>query len=379
VFTYQKSNRYFAQIADGLTGLASQELAGLGAMDVKPAFRGLYFNATAESLYRINLNTSLCTRITAPLLVFDCHSTNYLQQTAAKIPWESLLSEEQTFAITATVANSKINHSQYAALCLKDVIVDYFRARSGNRPSIDKRNPDVWFDLHIDRNKATISLDTSGGSLHRRGYRTEAVAAPMQETLAAAIIKFSNWDGERPLVDPMCGSGTLLGEALIHYCRIPANSQRPRFGFMTLPDFAPDVWARVKTEGERQTRPLLPGLIMGSDLNPEAVATARANLSALAHGAAIPIKTKGFQAIDAIHNSTIVCNPPYGVRMQRPGEALRLLDEFGSFLKHRCTGSTAYLYLGKRELLKSVGLRPSWKKPLSNGGLDGVLAKYELY
>lgn len=379
MFTYQKTNRYFAQTADGLTELASQELAGLGAEDIKQAFRGLYFNATAESLYRINLFTSLCTRITAPLLVFDCHSTNYLQQTASKIPWETLLNEEQTFAITATLSNSKITHSQYAALCLKDVIADYFRDRTGKRPSIDKRTPDVWFDLHIDRNKATISLDTSGGSLHRRGYRSEAVAAPMQETLAAAIIKFSDWNGERPLIDPMCGSGTLLGEALIHYCRIPAASQRTRFGFMALPDYEAHTWDKVKTAADAQIRPITPGLIQGSDINHEAAATARANLSALPHGAAIPIKAKGFQTIDAIHNATIVCNPPYGVRMQKPGEAMQLLDEFGSFLKHRCTGSTAYLYLGKRELLKSVGLRPSWKKPLSTGGLDGVLAKYELY
>ncbi len=379
MFAYQKTNRYFAQTADGVTDLASQELSTLGADDIRPAFRGLYFNADHATLYRINLHSSLCTRITAPLILFDCHSTNYLQQTAAKIPWHLLLNEDQTFAITATVVNSKINHSQYAALCLKDVIVDYFRDRSGKRPSIDRRTPDLWLDLHIDKNKATISIDTSGGSLHRRGYRTEAVEAPMQETLAAAIIKLSEWDGDRPLIDPMCGSGTLLGEALLHYCRIPAAFQRPRFGFMALPDFDSNLWDEIKAEAEARTRPLAPGLISGSDLSAQAVATARANLSALPNGSAIQISTQPFQKITAIENSTIVCNPPYGVRLQNKQQAAQLLEEFGTFLKHRCTGSTAYIYLGKRELLKSVGLRPNWKKPLKSGGLDGVLAKYEMY
>jgi putative N6-adenine-specific DNA methylase len=379
LFAYQKTNRYFAQTADGFTDLATLELSSLGAEEIKPAFRGLYFNASPKALYRINLETTLCTRITAPMILFDCHSTNYLQQTAAKIPWHLLLNEEQTFAITATVANSKINHSQYAALCLKDVIVDYFRERSGKRPSIDRRTPDLWLDLHIERNKATISIDTSGGSLHRRGYRTEAMEAPMQETVAAAIIKLSGWDGDQPLIDPMCGSGTLLGEALLHYCRIPAAYQRERFGFMALPDFDASLWEEVQAEAKSRMRSLPPGLISGSDLSAQAVATARSNLTTLPHGEAIQITTRPFQEIPAIHDSTIVCNPPYGIRLRGKDQAAHLLDEFGSFLKHRCTGSTAYLYLGKRELLKAVGLRPSWKKPLKTGGLDGVLAKYEMY
>jgi len=379
LFAYQKTSRYFAQTADGVTDLASLELSALGAKEITPAFRGLYFNADHETLYRINLASSLCTRITAPLLLFDCHSTNYLQQTAAKIPWHLLLNEDQTFAITATVVNSAINHSQYAALCLKDVIVDYFRDRCGKRPSIDRRTPDLWIDLHIDKNKATISIDTSGGSLHRRGYRTESMEAPMQETLAAAIIKASEWDGDQPLIDPMCGSGTLLGEALLHYCRIPAAFQRQRFGFMALPDFDPELWEKVLDNAQAQVRLLPPGLISGSDISSQAIATARANLDGLPYGTEIQLGTQPFQKIAKIENAIIVCNPPYGIRLKSKDQAADLLEEFGTFLKHRCTGSTAYLYLGKRELLKSVGLRPRWKKPLKSGGLDGVLAKYELY
>ncbi len=379
MFAYQKTNRYFAQTADGVTEIASQELSALGAEDTMPAFRGLYFNADHETLYRINLASSLCSRITAPLLLFDCHSTNYLQQTAAKIPWHLLLNEDQTFAITATVVNSTINHSQYAALCLKDVIVDYFRDRTGKRPSIDRRTPDLWLDLHIDKNKATISIDTSGGSLHRRGYRTESVEAPMQETLAATIIKLSEWNGDQPLIDPMCGSGTLLGEALLHYCRIPAAFQRQRFGFMALPDFDPELWEKVQDTAQAQVRALPPGLVSGSDISTQAISTARVNLDGLPYGKEIQLSTLPFQELTTIHNATIVCNPPYGIRLKNNEQAANLLEEFGNFLKRRCTGSTAYLYLGKRELLKAVGLHPRWKKPLKSGGLDGVLAKYELY
>ncbi len=379
MFTYQKTNRYFALTADGVAELAVIELSELGATEVRPAFRGVYFNASPQALYRINLETRLCTRVIAPLLSFDCHSDRYLKQTAAKLPWHLLLNETQTFAVRATVANSRITHSQYAALCLKDAVADYFLARVGRRPSVDRRDPDLWLDLHLERNQATIGLDTSGGSLHRRGYRVETVAAPMQETLAAAIIRLTGWDGERPLVDPMCGSGTLLAEAMLGYCRIPAAGQRSRFGFMHLPDFDPQLWSKVFAAAESGIRPLPAGLISGSDLSSEAVAAARCNLNTLPQGAAIQITAAPFQDLAGIVDSVIVCNPPYGVRLKDAEQARRLLDEFGSFLKHRCLGSTAYLYLGERELLKSVGLRPSWKRPLKNGGLDGVLAKYELY
>lgn len=201
----------------------------------------------------------------------------------------------------------------------------------------------------------------------------------MQETLAAAIIKLSEWNGDQPLIDPMCGSGTLLGEALLHYCRIPAAFQRQRFGFMALPEFDPELWERVLDEAESQVKALPPGLINGSDIDAKAIGIARSNLDGLPNGSAIQLTSQPFQKISAINNSTIICNPPYGIRLKNKENAAALLEEFGNFLKHRCTGSTAYLYLGKRELLKSVGLRPSWKKPLKSGGLDGVLAKYELY
>ena len=378
-FVYQKNNSYFAQVAENVEPLAERELAGLGATQINPVYRGVYFTAAPEALYRIVYQTRLCTRVLAPLLHFDCHSTKYLYKTALTIPWVELFDREQTFVITATVSDSLITHSQYAALCLKDAIVDQFQEKFGARPNVDKRNPDLVFNLHIHKNTAVISLDASGASLHRRGYRQEAVEAPMQESLAATIIALTEWDGGRRLIDPLCGSGTLLCEALMRYCRIPAAYLRKSFGFMRFPDYDAEVWHQVKEEADAQIRALPDGLLLGSDVAKPAVKAARINLGQLPYGKDVAVRSGRFQDLEPISDAVIVANPPYGVRLGAQAEAAALVGELGSFLKHKCTGSTAYLYFGDRELVKKIGLKPAWKKPLNNGGLDGVLAKYEMY
>jgi len=379
MYTYQKTNRYFGQIGHGLEELGCNELEQLGARDAIASHHGVYFSAGQEELYRIVYCSRLFTRILAPLITFDCHSTKYLYKTARGIDWPGLFAVDRTLAVDANVANSKITHSQYAALCLKDAIVDSFRDACGNRPSIDTHWPDVRLNLYIENNKATLSMDVSGGSLHRRGYRQESVEAPMQETVAAAIINLSEWQGETPLFDPMCGSGTLLAEAHMHYCRIPAAGLRSHFGFSLLPDFDDSIWQQIQRNEEKKIRTLPEGLINGSDISKPAVAAARKNLLTLPHSANIKLQVRTFQDITAIENATIICNPPYGIRAQADTDMARFMGTFGSFLKHRCKGTTAYLYFGDTELIKRIGLRPTWKKPLRNGGLDGRLVKYELY
>ena len=173
----------------------------------------------------------------APITAFPCHATDYLYRKAKAIAWKDFFGVHHTLAVFANLSNSKLRHSQYAALCLKDAIVDYFREDCGRRPNVGGIDPDVWINLFIENNHAVISIDTSGGSLHRRGYREEGVEAPMQETVAAAVMRWTGWDGAQPLFDPMCGSGTLLSEALMHYCRIPAGRLRQKFGFERLPDY----------------------------------------------------------------------------------------------------------------------------------------------
>jgi len=379
MFTYQKNGRYFAQIAEGLEDLGKKELQSLGARDVKPVYRGFYFSADKLTLYRLNYCSRLLSRILAPLIRFDCHSDKYLYKTACKIDWHSLIDLKNTFAVKANVSHSKITHSQYASLRLKDAIVDVFRKKTGTRPNVDTKEPDILFNLHIQNNKATIYLDTSGGSLHRRGYRLESITAPMQEIVAAAIIRLSGWDGTKPLVDPMCGSGTLLCEAMMHYCRIPAGYLRKKFGFESLPDFDAKTWVSVKQKEDSSIRNLPLGLISGSDKSAEAIAAAKANAKCFAQGANIALSLKSIQDIRSLKNSDIVCNPPYGMRLDTDENIKVFMKQLGDFLKQRCKGSDAYLYFGNRELIKSIGLKPTWKKILISGGLDGRLVKYGLY
>jgi putative N6-adenine-specific DNA methylase len=376
---YQRSNRFFAQVSEEMEALGVEELAGLKVRDIRPAYRGIYFKADKAALYAINYTSRYLTRVLAPLVMFHCHATPYLYRKARRLNWSELFSPEQAFAVFATVAQSRITHSRYAALCLKDAIVDYFQQSSGRRPRVDTKEPDVWINLHIEHNLATISLDTSRGSLHRRGYRQVTVEAPMQETVAAAIIQKTGWDGSRPIYDPMCGSGTLLNEALISYCRIPAGILRPRFGFEFLPDFDRNLWLTLKRKADEAIRSPSEGLISGSDLCAKSVDAARKNASCLPHGNRIEMKVLAFENIEGLQNVTIVTNPPYGVRLGTKESARNLYRSLGDFLKQRCRGSTAYIYFGDRTLIPEIGLKPAWKKPLKNGALDGRLVKFEVY
>jgi putative N6-adenine-specific DNA methylase len=379
VFQYQDNGRYFAQTANGLEELAAEELRTLGATDVQTAYRGLHFSAQPGVMYRINYRTQLVSRVLAPLARFGCHDTDYLYQRTRNIDWSQFLHPDQTFAVFANVSGSNIRHSQYAALRIKDAVVDRFRAETGRRPSIDTREPHLWINLHLANNVATLSVDTSGGSLHRRGYRRESVEAPMQETVAAAVLELAGWDGTRPLHDPMCGSGTLLCEALIKAAAIPAGYLRQRFGFMQLPDFDLVQWKQEKRAADGAMVPGAASLISGSDSDGKAVAASRLNLAALPQGLDAKMWRADFRDLPGLPDKTIVCNPPYGLRLKKGEDLAAFYADLGDFLKQRCAGAEAYIYFGKRELIKSVGLRPTWKKELANGGLDGRLVKYELY
>jgi putative N6-adenine-specific DNA methylase len=379
MYDYQKNNRYFAQIAEDIKELGTQELAELGAGKITPAYRGIYFSADMETLYRITYSVRLFSRILAPLVSFTCSSTDQLYKKARQVSWTDFLDVKDTFAVFGNVSDSTITHSHYASLLLKDGIVDSFRDCFGKRPNVDAKNPDVWFNIYIRNDRASISLDLSGGSLHRRGFRPDAVSAPMQETVASAIIRYTEWDGSVPLYDPMFGSGTLLTEALLHYCRIPSGILREQFGFEFLPDYKKKIWANVVESAGRNIRELPAGVIAGSDLSPDAVAIARSNIKKLRYGERIKLKALDFRKIKDLEPCIVVANPPYGIRMGDSQDLNILYKELGDFLKQKCKGSTAYIYFGERELIKKIGLKPAWKKPLKSGGLDGRLVKYEMY
>jgi putative N6-adenine-specific DNA methylase len=380
MFQYQKTGTYFAQIADGFEELARKELAALGATQIKSAFRGLHFRTDAAGLYGINYQSRLVSRVLAPLISFKCEDRTALYQAAKSVDWGALFTIRQTFGIFSNVSgNEKLRHSKFAALCVKDAIADRFRDASGERPDVDKTDPDVWIHLLVSRKHAVISLDTSGGSLHKRGYRKESVAAPMKETLAAAMVLLSGWQGDRPLYDPMCGSGTLLCEAMMIAGRVPAGYLRAGFGFMNLPDFDAAVWRKVKSRADAAIRPVAKGMVSGSDIAHRAVQAARINCQSLPGGEAMKIQCQDYAQIDGLENAVILCNPPYGIRLNSHQDLGEFYKALGDFLKRRCKGSQAYLYFGNREMIKNIGLKPTWKKPLRNAGLDGRVVKYELY
>ncbi len=378
-FDYQKSGRYFAQVPGQSEEICETELIELGASNAQRVYRGIYFDADAQTLYKINYTSRLISRVLAPLIHYPCYGTDDLSKIAKKVEWEKFFNVDQTFAITSSVSNSKIKNSLYAAQCLKDGIADHFRSKFGKRPSVDVSTPDVRFHLFIEREKAVVSLDASGESLHKRGYRLKAGAAPMQETVAAAIIKLSGWNGENPLRDLMCGSGTILCEALMHYCRVPAQYLRTNFGFMHMPDFDQQLWQKVKSEADALIRPLPKGLISGSDKAPDAIELSKENLSRLPFHESVELKCTSFQRSGKFENGTIITNPPYGIRLGKSEETKKLYKEFGDYLKSNCNGTSAFIYTGDPALRKSIGLRTSQRIPLVNGKLNGVLLRIDSY
>lgn len=380
MFDYQKNGRYFLQIAEGFEDIAAAELTALGARDIVPVRRGMHFGADPETLYGINYRARLATRVLAPLAVFNCSGRDDLYRGGRAVNWSGLFSVSETFSIVANVSgNDGLRHSQFAAMCLKDAIADAFRSRCGARPSVDRSAPDVWLNLHIQGRQAVISLDTSGGSLHRRGYRTQSVAAPMQETLAAAMVALSGWRGERPLADPMCGSGTLLCEALMAYCRIPAGYLKQGFGCRHLPDFDEGLWQRMKQSADGAIRPLPSGLISGGDRDAAAVAAAAANCSRLPGGADIRLSRRDCFDRNGFPDHLILTNPPYGVRLDGAGDLGAFYRRFGDFLKRRCPGASAVLFFGDKEMIKRIGLRPTWKKAMKNAALDGRVGRFDMF
>ncbi len=365
---YQQFHTWFGLVAGGMEYLAVFELEELGAHDIRQQQRGVLFKADMGTMYRIVYHTRLMTRVLGTISTFSCHDTDYLYKKALTMDWREFIGPDQSFMILHHAANSNIQHSQFAALRLKDAIVDQLRERYPERPSIDRDNPDVTLHLAIHNNRATISIDCAGFSLNKRGYRTQNVQAPMRETLAAALVRLSGWDGKHTFYDPFCGGGTILAEALMHYCRIPASYLNDRFGFMQLPDYDPALWEKVKAEVN--IRELPEGLISGSDVDPRAIEACRQNFSRLPFGDRIGLKQIDFRDMKSLPGVTIVTNPPYGVRLKK-ADTEQLYKDFGQYIRKSCPGGNIHVFSSDQELLKCMNLRPRWKKQINNGGLEG--------
>ncbi len=369
----------FATVPLGAEELAAAELLSIGASDINASRGGVSFKGDRNILYRSLLRLRTVSRVLLQVASFPASSPQELYDGVRTIPWPDMLTPDMTLAVDCTLRDSAITHSHFAALKTKDAIVDSIRDVKGSRPGIDTRAPDLRVNLHIAKNLATVSLDASGDPLDRRGWRLDRNAAPLRETLAAAIMFHTGWDGTVPLLDPMCGSGTLLVEGVSMALGQPAGAGRD-FGVMKWMDFDRTAWTRIVKEEKGKTLENLSVPVLGFDNDPKAIVACRENARRAGLAYNISFDRKPFEdAEPSGHQGVLVMNPPYGVRMGDRSSLERLYRKTGEVFKRRFTGWTAYLLAGDLELAKLVGLKPSRRYVLFNGPIECRLLKYELY
>jgi putative N6-adenine-specific DNA methylase len=374
---------YFATVARGLEPIAAQELERFGATDVRPDFTGVHFVGDRSLLYRVNLWARTIFRVLLTLREFPCPDADRLYEEVQKISWEQYLKPHNTLAVNATGGNRQLNHTHFTALQVKNAIVDQQRRQFGQRSSVDTENPDLLINVHIHQNRCILSLDSSGASLHRRGYRPAMGLAPLKETLAAALLDMAEWEPSLPFLDPLCGSGTLPLEASLKALNIAPGLFRQQFAFEKWWDFDETLWNQLLKEAENSELPELKAPIIGCDRDLDILNQARIN----AEQCGVADKVKFIQndlsllsLLDApADHGVIICNPPYGERL---GDATELGDFYkllGDVFKQSFKGWTAFVLTGNKELAKRVGLKASRRIPVYNGSIPCTLLKYELY
>lgn len=362
----------------GFEETLAKELQILGAMHVKPGVRMVSFQGDKGFMYKANLALRTALKILKPIHQFAVYNEANLYKGIQGIDWSEYINENQSFVIDATVFSDNFNNSLFVALKSKDAIVDQFRDKTGKRPDIDKDHPDLRINVHIQKDLCTVSLDSSGASLHHRGYRTATNIAPINEVLAAGMLLMSGWDGRSDFLDPMCGSGTILTEAAMIACNIPANINRKEFAFERWKDWDADLYEKIEDSLMKKVREFHYN-IKGYDKAPSAVAKAKENVRNANLDDYISIEEQNFfdTQKDTEGPLHMVFNPPYGERLDIHLE--RFYREIGDTLKQGYPGTEAWFITGNVEALKFVGLRPSRKIKLFNGKLESRLVKYELY
>jgi putative N6-adenine-specific DNA methylase len=374
-------NQYFATVARGLEALAAQELEQLGAHAVTPGFCGVAFEGDRSLLYRINLWARLPFRILIKLKEFACEDAEDLYRGIQAIDWSNYLTPDFTLAVNATGKSDRLNHTHFTALQVKNAIVDQQQANYGDRSNVDTQEPNVQISVHIDRDLCTVSLNSSGNSLHRRGYRPAVGAAPLKESLAAALIQLSGWQPNQAFYDPLCGSGTLPLEASLKALNIAPGLFRDRcFGFETWPDFDPMLWAALLQDAKASQRNELGASVGGSDHNGEVVEQAIINAKNCGVSNHVWFAEMDLEQVSApAANGVLFCNPPYGERLGREVDLGVFYKLLGNVLKQRFKGWTAFVLSGNKELSQSIGLKSSQRTNVLNGSLPCQLMKYELY
>ena len=363
--------RFFATCARGLERILAEELRQIRADDVQPGRGGVAFAGDLATCYRANLWLRTAVRVLMPILEAPVSSPEELYQAVQTIDWSRYLTPDLTLAVDCNVRDSAITHSQYAALKTKDAICDQFIARCGRRPSVDTETPMVGLNLHIFQNVATLSLDSSGESLHKRGYRTFLTKAPLNEALAAGLIQLSGWSPDTPLVDPLCGSGTFPIEAAWIALRRPPGLTRRRFGFQGWPDFDVQRWTEIRDDARRNIGKTLTADIAGSDLRRDAIEHSRTNARAAGVGNLLRfdrLDVTDFRPPDG-PAGTMICNPPYGERIGEEQDLKALYRTLGEVFR-RCAGWNCVVFTGNGALARFIGLPVVERVHLFNGRIS---------
>ncbi len=374
----------FLSCPGGLESVCRDELEALGIHSLEELPGGVRFEGDLETIYRVNLHSRVGMRLLVELADFKCRNQQDLYEGAIRYNWSGIMEPDQTFAVRGYLHkfHPNLKNSQFAALKIKDAIVDRFRRKTGKRPSVDRQRPQVEITYHITPNRCILYMNSSGAPLSKRHYRRGLIhKASLNESLAAGIIRLTGWDMKSPFYDPMCGSGTLPIEALMMAVNYPPGLLRQHFAFKTWKDHDEDQWQSIREKGEKQINKHVTVSVFGSDIRRDNVKLALRNAESLG-----PVSRHirwNTQSIGDFYpessTGTIVMNLPYGDRIGDFGKLTELYKETGDILKTRCTGHTAGLFTGNLELAKHVGLKTSRRIPLKNGNIDCRLLIYKLY
>ena len=361
----------------GLENVLAQELTQLGANNIQIGRRMVAFTGNQEMMYRANFQLRTAIRILKPIAHFKAHSAEDMYDEVRKIDWSQYIEQGKTFSVDSVVYSEEFRNSRFVTYKVKDAIVDQFREATGTRPNISVSNPDIRLNIHIAEDQATLSLDSSGESLHRRGYRQESVEAPLNEVLAAGMILMSGWKADTDFIDPMCGSGTLLIEAALIARNINPGVFRKAFAFEKWPDFNQELFDTIYNDDSQERD--FAHHIYGYDVDMKAVNTARLNVKAAGLSQTITVEQQDFKDFKKpAEKSIIMTNPPYGERISTP-DLLGTYKMIGERLKHEFGGNEAWILSYREECFEQIGLKPSIKIPLYNGSLECEFRKYALF
>lgn len=370
--------KLIAKTMAGLEGVLAEELRQLGAQNIEPLTRAVAFEGDKRLLYRANLELRTALRVLLPIRAFQVRSEEGLYKMIREIDWPKYMGVDGALAVDAATHSPYFKHSKYAALKTKDAIVDRFRQEFGRRPNVDLDKPSLRINIHIYNDECTVALDSSGMSLHKRGYRMETLEAPINEVLAAGMVLLTGWQRDCAFVDPMCGSGTILIEAATYACNMAPQLHRQFFGFKSWKNYEPRLWDEVLTEARDNVRPFEYGLF-GYDKDFRALKVAQQNCLAAHLEGRVSVERKAFEKLEPpAQTGLIVMNPPYDERIGNEdiGAFYKMI---GDRLKQAFSGYQAWLISSNLEALKQIGLRPSRKLALFNGALECKFQKYDLY